>query len=65
MVEKVNVFSKRPLTEQEKEQIAGILHESKCPNESLRATFTRYSHMDGDDIFFDEGGRTHKIEIEI
>ena len=36
-----------PLSDSERERIREILRESKCPNESLRATFPyAYHHMD-------------------
>lgn len=59
----VSVFSKYPMNKEEKEKIQSIMQESKCPNESLRKTFRRFSHMDGDDIFFDNGGRILRTEI--
>lgn len=63
---KVKVYSNFPLDGGEKLKLAGLMKESKCPNESLRITFpTRYQGIDEDSIYFDKG--VHKkcvTEIE-
>ena len=52
---KVLIYSKNPLTEVEQNKIKGIFKESKCPNESLKNTFKRFSFMQGDNIiYFDD-----------
>lgn len=41
------------LSDTELRQIRSILEESKCPHESLKATFPyAYHHMDEDTIYF-------------
>lgn len=48
------IISIAPLTSLEILAVKQILRESHCPNESLRATFDRYSGIDGGKIFFDD-----------
>ena len=48
------IISIAPLTSLEILAVKQILRESHCPNESLSATFDRYSGIDGGKIFFDD-----------
>lgn len=48
------IISLNPLTSLEILQVKQILRESRCPNESLRNTFERYSGVDNGKIFFDD-----------
>lgn len=52
---KILVYSRNQLNEIEKNKLKGIFKESKCPNESLKNTFNRFSFMQGNNIiFFDD-----------
>ena len=48
------ILSTSPLTSLEILQVKQILHESRCPNESLKNTFERYSGFVDGKIFFDD-----------
>lgn len=47
------ILSISPLTSIEILQVKQILRESRCPNESLKSTFDRYSGFVDGKIFFD------------
>lgn len=52
---KIIVYSKEPINKINQQRIAGIITQSKCPNESLKNTFKRFSFMQGDRvIYFDD-----------
>ena len=52
---KILVYSRNPLNTVEKIRIEGIVTQSKCPNESLKNTFKRFSFMQGNQvIYFDD-----------
>lgn len=52
---KIIVYSKEPINKIDQQRIAGIITQSKCPNESLKNTFKRFSFMQGDRvIYFDD-----------
>lgn len=48
------ILSISPLTSLEILQVKQILRESRCPNESLHATFDRFSGFVDGKIFFDD-----------
>ena len=48
------ILSRQPLTQNEIKQVKDILHQSKCPNESLRSTFERFTGLFDGKIFFDD-----------
>lgn len=48
------IISLSPLTSLDVLQIKQILRESRCPNESFRNTFDRYSGFVDGKIFFDD-----------
>ena len=53
-----------PLSDIELRRIREILEESKCPNESLRATFgDGYHHMDSDTVYF--GAHSYDYTYEV
>lgn len=52
---RIIVYSKDPLTDLEKTRIKDIIIQSKCPNESLKNTFQRFSFMQGDNVIFFDG----------
>ncbi len=52
---KILVYSRNPLNAVEKTRIKGIVTQSRCPNESLKNTFKRFSFMQGNNnIYFDD-----------
>ena len=52
---KIFVYSRNPLNTVEKTRIKGIVTQSRCPNESLKNTFKRFSFMQGNNnIYFDD-----------
>ena len=51
---KILVYSRNPLNTVEKIRIEGIVTQSKCPNESLKNTFKRFSFMQGTNIYCDD-----------
>lgn len=52
---KIIIYSKDPINKIDQKRIAGIITQSKCPNESLKNTFKRFSFMQGDKvIYFDD-----------
>lgn len=52
---KILVYSRNPLNTVEKTRIKGIVTQSRCPNESLKNTFKRFSFMQGNNnIYFDD-----------
>lgn len=51
----MTIISRKPLNEEQLNQIEQILRESECPHESLRNTFPeRYGGLIGNLIFFDD-----------
>ena len=63
---RMKVLAKEPLTTTVLKQIERILHESKCPHESLRETFPRYIGMNGIAIHFDSyDGWSYSYDIKV
>lgn len=57
-----------PLSDSELRRIQGILKESNCPNESLRATFpSGYHHIDEETgiIYFGAHSHDYTYELEV
>lgn len=48
------ILSRRPLTQNELNQVKDILQQSRCPNESLSNTFDRFTGLVDGKIFFDD-----------
>ena len=49
----MTIFSREPISEEDRKKIDDILRESNCPHESLTKTFERYSGIIDDVITFD------------
>lgn len=50
----MTILSRKPVSHEEQKMIEDIFRESKCPHESLKNTFERYSGLIGDIIIFDD-----------
>ena len=62
----MRVKSITQLSDYERQKIESILKESRCPNESLRATFPHgYHHMDEEKGIIYFGAHSHDYTYEI
>ena len=57
------VKSAEPLTREEKTNVKRIMQESRCPHETLVASFPRYHATESGKILFDEGERGIETKI--
>ena len=60
----MKILSVKPVSELEIRQVKDILRQSRCPNESLRNTFERFTDLTAEIIFFDEGKHVHTYDLE-
>lgn len=60
----MQIVSRRPLSDGDRQRVEEIFRESKCPYESLRNTFPRFSGIVDDLIIFDELPEHYAIEKE-
>lgn len=60
----MKILSVKPVSELEIRQVKDILRQSRCPNESLRNTFDRFTELTPDFIFFDVGEHVYTYDLE-